>query len=452
MTITIPNNNIAERKYIINMVFSEFLGVDYNLVINNGELKIDNWIIELENGNKLTVEDYFFNRFPDTLEYLKEENIPQSVEFTKNRFIPENDIPIIFGTSHLESTATTLNCGIDIFASIFFMLTRWEEYVNRTRDVHNRFPATASLAYKWNFLQRPIVNEYLEMLKNMLLAMGFNGEFKSREYRLILTHDIDHIYAWDSFGKFLSNLLRDLIKRTSIDNFFYTLYRYINFQLGKELDPYDTYDYIMDLSESIGLKSYFFFMGEGVTKHDNSYRSSSKEAKAIVENILRRGHFVGIHPSYNAYNDLKQFKREKEELERNFNTSIRFGREHYLRFELPTTWQIWEDSGMDWESTLAYADEDGFRCGVCYEFHVFNILRREQLQLKERPLLFMDANGVEKFSPQRMEEVIYQLICQVERYRGDFVLLWHNSSYNTIKWKKFKRVYESIIDYHFRKL
>ena len=448
LKIYIPNNNIAERRYIIDTVFSEFLGVDYALKIEEGK---EHWAIELRDGRRVLFEDHFFNRFLGELEYLQEKNIPQSVAFTNNRFIPDDDIPIIFGTSHLESTSQTIICGIDIFASIFFMLTRWEEYVNKRRDSHNRFPATASLAYKWNFLHRPVVNEYLEMLKKMLVVMGFNGEFKRREYKLILTHDIDHIYAWDSFGKFLSNLLRDLIKRTSLKNFFYSLSRYIKMRLGRELDPYDTYDYIMDLSEQLGVKSHFFFMGEGVTKHDNSYRSSSKEAKKIVQNILQRGHFVGIHPTYNAYNDLKQFQKEKEELERNFNTPIRFGREHYLRFELPTTWQIWEESGMQWDSTLAYADEDGFRCGVCYEFSVFNILQRERLQLKERPLIFMDANGVEKYSPQKMEEILYGLICQVERYRGDFVLLWHNSSYNTVKWQRFKRVYEGVIEYHLRR-
>ena len=48
------------------------------------------------------------------------------------------------------------------------MLTRYEEVVNndplRILDAHERFPATASIAYKENFLHRPVVNEYFEIL------------------------------------------------------------------------------------------------------------------------------------------------------------------------------------------------------------------------------------------------------------------------------------------------
>ncbi len=86
--------------------------------------------------------------------------------FSKNDFIVEKDIPIIYGTDKLEITEQNQNiitCGIDIFASSFFMLTRWEEYVNKNRDRHNRFPAIESLAFKNDFLSRPVVNEYVEM-------------------------------------------------------------------------------------------------------------------------------------------------------------------------------------------------------------------------------------------------------------------------------------------------
>jgi len=449
--IYIPNNNIAERRYILDTVFGEFLGIEYKIEEGLNFSAKEDWVIELKNGNRLIVQDSFFNKFPQDLEYLKEENIPKKVQFVYNQYAPQGNIPVIYGNSNFAHEPNKIVCGIDIFASIFFMLTRWEEYVNKTRDSHNRFPATASLAYKFNFLQRPVVNEYLKMLKSMLLELGFSGEFKKRDYKLILTHDVDHIYAWDSFWKWLSNILRDLIKRTSVKNFIDTLNYYIKIKQGIEKDPYDTYDYIMDLSDKLGVKSHFFFMGRGETKHDNDYFSGSKEAIAIAKRIKDRGHLIGMHPTYNAYNSYEQFKKEKDELEDNLGVKIKFGREHYLRFEVPTTWQIWEDNNMEWDSTLSYADEDGFRCGVCYEFRVFNILTREHLKLKEKPLIFMDAVDVDRLTPIQMKERVLKLIRQVEIYKGEAVVLWHNSNYNTIKWKNFKEVYESIIDYHLKK-
>jgi len=459
MIVKIPNNNVAERKYIINVMLGEFLGLEYDVKVEGRREKVEGrrvkgegecYEIILDNGNKLIIEDHFFSKFPNDLEYLNEKNIPQKVEFAKNEFTPEDDIPIIYGSSTFALLPSTLTCGIDIFASSFFMLTRWEEYANKTRDNHNRFPATASLAFKNNFLHRLVVNEYLEMLKNMLLHLGLSQKLKTRNYKLTLTHDIDHIYAWNSLKKILSQLIRDMIKRTSIKNFFWTLDYYIKIKRGLAKDPYDTFDYIMNLSDKIGAKSHFFFMGRGQTKHDNDYFSGSKDAIAIAKNIKKRGHYIGIHPTYNAYNNFEQFKAEKDELEQNLNTKIKFGREHYLRFEVPTTWQIWEDNNMEWDSTLSFADEDGFRCGVCYEYRVFNILTRKHLNLKEKPLIFMDAIDIEKLSPKQMQKTLLKLISQVERYKGEAVILWHNSNYNTIKWLHYKKVYEALIDFHLK--
>ena len=55
-------------------------------------------------------------------------------------------------------------------------------------------------------------------------------------------------------------------------------------------------------------------MSGGVTEFDNRY--DIKDAKKLIEKIKARGHIVGIHPSYNAYNDALQLKKEKEVLER----------------------------------------------------------------------------------------------------------------------------------------
>ena len=145
--ITIPNNNLDERKYIIDIIFNEFLELEYNLQVGSTDYEI-----VLENDKRLIIKDSFFSMFVEDLEYLSLENIPKGIKFVKNDFIVENDIPIIFGNKNLDITTNEIVCNIDIFASIFFMLTRWEEYVNKNRDNHHRFPAYESLAFKNNFL------------------------------------------------------------------------------------------------------------------------------------------------------------------------------------------------------------------------------------------------------------------------------------------------------------
>ena len=59
----------------------------------------------------------------------------------------------------------------DMIAAAFFMLSRWEETVVPIRDEHDRFPGTASVAYKQGFLDRPVVDEYALILREWLKAL-----------------------------------------------------------------------------------------------------------------------------------------------------------------------------------------------------------------------------------------------------------------------------------------
>ncbi len=445
ITIKISNNNINERKYIIDVLLKEFLGLKYKVIVDSN---IDNWEVILENGNKLIIEDHFFGKFSKDLEYLKEDNIPKKVEFSKNDFndfIVRDNIPIIYGTNKLIINQSTITCGIDIFASSFFMLTRWEEYVNKTRDKHNRFPAYASLAYKNNFLDRPVVNEYVEMLWNMLKFLGCKQKRKKREFRFILTHDVDHAYKYTDVMSHIRELAGDILKRKDLKLALNNLKKQILVKFGKAKDPFDTYDYLMDISEKSGIKSYFFLHSSSSSKFDNN---NDKFLKNLSHKILSRGHYIGYHPSYNAYNNLELFLKDKEKIENIIEHKLIFGRQHYLRFEVPITWQIWEDAKMEWDSTLSYADKEGFRCGVCYPYTVFNILTREKLKLKERPLIIMESSLINyqpNITPEQMEQRIRNLIDKIKRYKGEFVFLWHNSTFECPVYKQYSNLYRRIL-------
>ncbi|MEN8147886.1 MAG: polysaccharide deacetylase family protein, partial [Campylobacterota bacterium] len=259
---------------------------------------------------------------------------------------------------------------------------------------------------------------------------------------------VDIPLKYNNFTSGFKEILGDILKRKNIPLSMRNLAKKTNVLLSLETDPFDTFDFLMDISEKLGTKSHFFFMGKGVTKFDNLYKSDDPFIKKLIATIKDRAHHIGIHPTYNAYNDQLQFKKEKEELEKNLDTDILIGREHYLRFEVPATWQVWEDNGMLWDSTLGFADKEGFRCGTCYPYSVFNILSREKLQLKERPLIVMEGNFStyqHHIKAKEMEDKIKALIHKIKKYDGEFVFLWHNSSFNTSQWEEYQSVYEKVL-------
>lgn len=445
--IIIRTNNrfIAEKRYIIDIILDEFLGLNYSLLFQEG---IKNYKIILENGKKLIIKDHFFSKVEDKLGYLRFKNVPDKVLFVKNQFLVEDDIPVIYGDDELVINQDNIICGIDIFASSFFMLTRWEEYVNKVRDQHNRFPASASLTYKNNFLYRPVVNEYVEMLWNMLLKLRITQKRKRRKFEMVLTHDIDVPLKYMTLTSGFREIIGDFIKRRDLALGFKNFKHKFLFHTGFKKDPFDTFDYLMNISERIGIKSYFFLMDKGTSNYDNDYKINDKFLESVIQKINIRGHNIGFHPSYNTYNDKDLFGKEKTEIETRLGIQLKYGRQHYLRFEIPTTWQIWDDNNMEWDSTLSYGDKEGFRCGTCYEYSTFNFLTHKKLTIKERPLVVMDGSFVEyqlRISPIEMEEKINILLERCRKYRGLFVFLWHNSSFGVPLWEPFENIYENIV-------
>ena len=413
--ISIPNNNIQERKYILDIIFNEFLGLEFK-VLKDDDCK--DWIIRLENQKSLTIKDTFFSKYPNDLEYLKFENIPKKIE------------------------------EFDIFAAIFFMLARWEEYVNKTRDKHDRFPAIESLAYKQGFLDRPIVNEYVEELKSKLLELDNNLKFKTHNYQLVLTHDVDVPFKFYSVKNFLRTIGGDLIKRKNISLFLKNITAFIFSKINYKKDPYYTFDFLLDFYQKTKQKGYFFFMSGGKTIYDNFYSIDDRRIEEFIQRLKQEGHFIGIHPSYDSYKDSKLLSEEKDKLENSTSHKITFGRHHYLNFKAPNTWQNWEEVGMQWDSTLGYADLPGFRCGVCYEYSVFDILNHKKLKLKEKPLIVMECTIFEErylnLNYEESYKKIISYIDTVRKYNGEFVLLWHNDRLET---KEQRELFEKVLEY-----
>jgi len=105
------------------------------------------------------------------------------------------------------------------------------------------------------------------------------------------------------------------------------------------------------------------------------------------------------------------------------------GRQHYLRFQAPDTWRHWEQVGLAYDSTLAFADHEGFRGGTCHPFRPFDVQQDRELNLWEHPLIVMDRTllNYRGLAPAQAVERVLQLARRCKSVEGDLILLWHNS-------------------------
>jgi hypothetical protein len=430
LNIVIPDNNISEREYIITTILSDFLGLHYNLIIN---ASYNHYSISF-NDKELVIDDSFFNLYPDVLSYLETETLPKEIIYAKNEFTGESDIPVIYGSDDLFVTENKIICGIDIFASSFFMLTRWEEYVNKSKDEHMRFPGNESIAFKNGFLHRPIVNEYVEMLWGLLIRLGFKGERKKRSFELVLTHDIDHLDYPCTYRIILGDILKRKNLKLATEHFKYFLIHGRN--------PYDTFDFIMTSSEKLGLKSHFYFMSsDSKLPPDISFYLKSKRFRKKVKEIISRDHKIGFHPGYYTYNNLDRWTAEKQLLDKALHKKVVEGRQHYLRFDIPGTFRIWAKNKMEIDSTLGYSHKEGFRCGTGDVFSVFDFLERRQIHVKERPLIIMDGSLRLQYSQEQALKIIQYYISVCRKYNSTITLLFHNSSFYAENWEGYDSLY-----------
>ncbi len=437
LNITIPNICTSELKYTVNCIFKIFLGVEYTLKYSED---ITCSLIEYE-SKIIKLPNHFF-RSDNTSELFCKDSMPNNIILTTVEVNNErHDFVNMYGSGIVERLGTEVRFDTDIFAASFFMLSRWEELVSNTKDKYDRFPAHSSIAYQNNFLQRPIVNEYVEIMWALLVGMGYRGKRKSRTYTVVPTHDVDYPKIWTTAISKLRSIAFSTLKDPNLNEAASKIKGIVNGQ-----DLYNTFDTLMSLAEENEVQANFNFMAGGDSVFDSSYELNSHFIIDVLKEIKSRGHNIGFHPSYNSYNNEVLFKNELAQLQIAVSDKVESGRQHYLRFSVPSTWQIWEESKMEWDSTMGYAEEVGFRCGVCYPFPVFDIEQRKQLTLIERPLLVMDVTLAiyKNLLPVKAIEEMELVKSQVKKYCGEFVFLWHNSSFTIRPWQGYNEVLEEM--------
>jgi hypothetical protein len=429
--ISFPIDNAQEREYAVTVLMHDILGV-------NCELRPDgrarDYTISIGGRPVIVVVDGFFGRFPRPLEYLNAGNLPAAIGSFSTPLAKEGDIPVLFGEGRIEKEPGLVKCHIDLFAGTFFLVTCWEEIVNPERDDFGRFAASSSLVGKAGLLHRPIANEYAELIWALLLQQGYKGRKERRVSQIVPTHDVDKIsYPW---------------KNISLGKAFHSKRE---FQLALRrvfhINPYDTFRWLMSTAEKASLQARFYFMAQEAGETDYRYSLQSPLVKRVVDGCRMRGHLIGFHPSMNSQENALLWRTELDRLQSATGSTPHEGRQHYLRFQNPYTWELWEANGMAVDSTLGYFDHEGFRCGTACEFPVFHVLQRRSLRLRERPLVVMDGT-MHQYRRLRLEDTwntlaYYRGTCR--HYGMPMTVLFHNASFDELSWPGYRRLYRALL-------
>ncbi len=334
--------------------------------------------------------------------------------------------------------------SFDPFAGAFYMLSRYEEYLPFRKDSHGRFPASGSIASRYGFLQNSVVNAWAAGVA-ALLQQRFPALIpRQQPYRFIPTIDVDQAYAYKHKGalRTAAGYARDLFR------FGFGAFKERTAVLtGKMPDPFDSYHHLHQLHTRYGLQAIYFFLFADYGPYDKNLPVHNPGFRQLIQEVSDNSP-VGIHPSYASSLQPMLLKKETDALSQALNVEITRSRQHFLKLHLPQTYRNLIHNDILEDYTMGYADQPGFRAGVCTPFPFFDLDLDAPTSLMIYPFTLMDGTFKDylNIDDNLVVEYARPLIAEVRKYNGTLITLWHNETQGgSGRWKAWPQIYEEIL-------
>lgn len=329
------------------------------------------------------------------------------------------------------------NAFLDSFETIFWALSRYEEYDFQTTDPHGRF-GLENTSISEDIVRQPWIDQLIRRLEDDVLRF-YNAQDNrpKSSIKVIPTFDIDHAFAfqhkpwWVKFAGFF----KDYIKKDE------ERYRYRwSTLLGKGKDPYDTHQEVMEVAKKH--EGYVFFLLGNRGKFDKNISwKNATFRKLIIE--YQKNSKTGIHPSYASNGNPSKLENEAARLHKITGNAVQYSRQHFLKVHLPETFNNLVGLGVKEDHSMAFFDTPGFRAGTAYPFFFFDFKENTSTDLQIYPVVYMDGtlNEYMKCSIEQAKEIIDELYENMKPTGGHFECIWHNETIaNFGKWKGWKNV------------
>lgn len=399
--LTIYTPKITNRiLYTFDFIFCQYFGLDYNIETNIEKFKnqVKNEIIFCINYSNEKISDVIISVPQEKL--LLEENIQSQKIFISKI----GEMPVLFPSDGLQQ-----NFGFDIFSAVFYLISRYEEYLPHEQDKHGRYCSSNSILNNSVFNFKPIIEIWLQHFQKNLLEKNKKLQIEKHQFTKIFTFDIDNAFQYKH---------RNWLKNPP--NIFNQEVR--NVLLNKKQDSYNTFDFIFQFCKKTEPKPYFFFL-----LNDSGKRNSivNPDAISLYQIIKKAEQFnIGIHFSYHF--SERTLKQEKEKLAKIVNNNIIYSRQHFLKINFPDYFRIVAEQNIQIDFSLGYPDVSGCRAGTTLPFYFFDLIKNKKTSLLIQPFVFMDATYQYYQNKENIQQKLENILKQIKGINGNFVGLFHN--------------------------
>lgn len=428
MRILVLSPHISSRlQYLLDWLCKERLGLDYDIVQEGSTFNPADYALVLSYGCK----------YPNALQipscgYLFVKEIAPAVAWGEWQ-----EMPVLF-----SSDDSSDDLPFDLFSAVFYLISRSEEYTADARDKYGRFPATESVLYKINFLHRPLIDEWLNAFKTILVNLGVEPE--ASPFVFLPTYDIDIAwkYLHHSFRAQLRSVAGNVLRGNGGQ-----LIRCLNVWRGKEQDPYDAFSFLLHLHRSYPA-SLFMLCASRNGLYDRHVLPGHPALKKLLERLDPVFH-IALHPSYHSTDQTALILQEKHILEALVNKPIHRSRQHYIRFRLPYTYRSLIDAGIREDHSMGYGTHLGFRSGTSHSFLWYDLEQEQVTELRVFPFSFMDttAHFELRMSTKEAFAHLEEIRQRLQSVGGVLTTIFHNFSLgDDPEWPEWQACYQRFFE------
>jgi len=332
----------------------------------------------------------------------------------------------------------------DIFAATFYLLTRYEEYLPHVKDELGRFAATESIAHKYEFLEEPVVDLWAYKFKSVLIEKYPDIEFTEKKFTVFPLIYVNETFAYWHKGilRSIGGGIRDLwkLKLNEVSDRLKVI-------LGIKKDPYDTFDYMIDLQKNNPLDCVMFFGLGNYTHYEKNISHNNPEHRETIKHVSDYIN-VGLRVSYEAISELIVLKEEKSRIENIVNRQLQYSLCAFYKIKLPEAYRNFVELEIKEDFSMGYPRHSGFRAGTCTPFMFYDLDYEVQTPLMVYSFCCTPKSFKNPQSEQAIKQELDNYIEKIKKVNGMFIPVFSNSLFGEpgeqIDWK-------SVVEYIWNK-
>ena len=328
---------------------------------------------------------------------------------------------------------------VDWFAAAFLMLEGWHERVweEKNGPIHSysfRLRGWDERAWEHAWVNRIalFLRSWAAHNKNLEKNLAFE---RVSNPVITVTHDVDAIkktlpIRLKQSAFFLINAMRSLYKLNFL-SFYKNINKSLLFLFSN--DNWWQFEKLLKIEDEAQIKSIFHFYSDPRKKSfkswffDPSYDFQEEKVLSLVSKLKQESHEIGIHPSYDSWNDCRALEIQRKYFNDFFEISHLCCRQHWLRFSWSDTWVVQDENGTTEDRTLMFNDRPGFRNSSAISWFPWNPKSNKAHTILAQASILMDSHLYDYLSlttEQRTKQINYW-ISEVKIVSGSAAVLWH---------------------------